>query len=137
MIFLTEADFLTVITQDHLDEVVDGDSTLLDGAELTAIGEMTGYINIRYDPVASIDANDRIPIVVAMLVDMALYHAHARIMPDNIPTLREKRYTNAITWCEKVASGFIAPDLPIKTVTPSESTPLRYGSSGEKQDMYF
>lgn len=135
MIYLTMADLYTVITAEILEDVTGGDDTILDSAELSSIGEMTGYLNIRYDATACFNVNEKIPIIVQMLVDILLYHAHARIMPDNIPTLREKRYNNAIQWCEKVADGFIAPELPIKEDQPT--TPLRYGNSATKTNPYF
>ena len=135
MIYLTTADLLTKITAEILEDVTGGDETVLDAAELSSIGEMTGYLDIRYDASLCFDANNKIPIVVQMLVDILLYHAHTRVMPDNIPSLREKRYNNAIQWCEKVADGFIAPLLPIKENQPS--TPLRYGNSAPKNNQYF
>ena len=135
MIYLTLQDLYTVITPEILDDVTEGDNTILDSAELSSMGEMTGYLSIRYDATKCFDAMAKVPIVVQMLADITLYHAHARIMPDNIPTLREKRYNNAITWCEKVADGFIAPALPIKDAEPT--TPLRYGNSGTKSNQYY
>jgi len=136
MIFLEESDFDAVIDPNRLLEVTDNDNTILDSFELAAMGEMTGYLNVRYDPVKCfLDTPGRIPIIVQMMVDIVLYHVHSRIMPDNVPTLRENRYRNAIVWCEKVADGFINPDLPIKEVDPT--TPLRYGNSADKQNQYF
>lgn len=139
MIFLQIEDFYTVITEDHLNEVVDNDIIFLDAAELTAMGEMTGYLDVRFDSTKCFetdDEGDRIAIIVATCVDITLYHAHARIMPDNIPTLREKRYDNAIEWLNKVASGYINPKLPVKEDEPT-STPLRYGNSSEKFNSYY
>lgn len=136
MIFLINTDFDAVIDADRLQEVTEGNDSILDTLELMAIGEMTGYLNVRYDPTKCFLTDpSRIPIIVQMMVDIVLYHAHARIMPDNIPTLRSDRYKNAIIWCEKVADGFIAPELPVKEEAPT--TPLRYGSSADKQNQYF
>jgi phage gp36-like protein len=136
MIFLEETDFDTVIDSDRLLEVTEGNDTILDTLELMAMGEMTGYLNVRFDPTKCFDtAPARIPIIVQTMVDIVLYHAHARIMPDNIPTLRVDRYKNAITWCEKVADGFINPVLPIKEDDPT--SPLRFGNSADKQNQYY
>lgn len=136
MIFLEETDFNTVIDPDRLLEVTENDGTMLDALELMAMGEMTGYLNVRFDPTKCFEVTpERIPIIVQMMVDIVLYHAHSRIMPDNIPTLRVDRYKNAIVWCEKVADGFINPVLPIKTDTPT--SPLRFGNSADKQNQYY
>jgi phage gp36-like protein len=135
MIYLTTADILTVIHQDELNELTTGTGVDLDLIEANAMGEMSGYLNIRYDIVKCFDADNKIPIVTKTLVDIVLYDAHAAITPDNIPTLRETRYKNAIGWLEKTADGFIAPMLPIKDTEPS--SPLRYGNSLPKEDKYY
>jgi Protein of unknown function (DUF1320) len=143
MTILTIDDLLLVITQEILDDVIEDDETILDGSELVAIGEVNGYLNIRYDITKCYDRNlidgdpkySGISTVLQMLTDILLYHAHARVMPDNIPTLREKRYNNAINWLEKVSSGYIAPELPIKDVDPTN--PLRYGNSSTTENKYY
>ena len=147
MIYLTPEDLNTVISEAHLEQVIEGDQSILDSAELSAIGEITAYLNIRYDAALCFDrllitpdppthnGYNGISTVIQMLVDITLFHALARIMPDNIPTLREKRYRNAIDWCDKVSDGFIAPVLPIKANEPT--TPLRYGNSSTKSNQYF
>ena len=140
MDILTQADLDAVITEETLLEVTEGNDEIMDTAELTALGEMTGYLSIRYDATKCFDIslladNNGIKTVIQKLADIALYHAHSRIMPDNIPTLRKDRYENAINWLEKVASGYIAPALPIKEADPT--TPLRYGNSSTSQNPYF
>jgi hypothetical protein len=135
MIYLTTADILTVIHQEELDELTVGTGVDLDLIEANAMGEMSGYLNIRYDIDKCFDALNKIPIITKILVDLVLYDAHAAIMPDNIPTLRETRQKNALGWLEKTADGFIAPMLPIKDTEPS--TPLRYGNSTTKEDRYY
>lgn len=138
MDILTLEDIKSLISQDNLDEIIEDDETILDIAELDAVGEMIGYLSIRYDATKCFDreqTNKSINTVIQRLVDMVLYHIHSRIMPDNIPTLRQKRYDLAITWLEKVASGFIAPDLPIKEVEPLG--PLRSGNSSTTENKYY
>lgn len=133
------ADLLALIEQDILDSVTGGDDTLIDTAELSALGEVTGYLNIRYDAAKAVDRTETdyngIPTVLEKLADITLYHLHSRVMPDNIPTLRQTRYDNAINWLEKVAAGYIAPLLPIKEADPT--TPLRYGNSSTPQNPYY
>jgi phage gp36-like protein len=135
MIYLTTADILTVIHQEELDELTIDTGVDLDLIEANAMGEMGGYLNIRYDLDKCFDANPKIPIITKTLVDIVLYDAHAAVMPDNIPTLRETRYKNAIGWLEKTADGFIAPMLPAKDTDPT--TPLRYGNSATKENRYY
>lgn len=140
MDILTTADFQQAILDEHLDEVIDGDTTLLDTAELIAVGEVTGYLDVRYDATECFDRSNAtqfngIHTVIQKLVDITLYHLHSRVMPNNVPELRETRYNNAINWLEKVASGYIAPKLPVKPVDPK--TPLRYGNSSTSENKYY
>lgn len=137
MIYLQENDFLSVISQKHLDNIMDLDdeNVVLDTCELTAKDEMFGYLNVRNDGTACF-ATPRIPIIVQMMVDITLYHAHSRVTPDSIPQLRVKRYNDAIQWLDKVAAGFIAPDLPVRAAD-EEPTPLRFGSTNEKTNHQF
>lgn len=135
MQYLAIEDLIAIITQTTLDELTEQDAQVMDTAELMAMGEMEGYLSVRYDADACFDPLNKIPIITMNLADIALYHAHARIMPDNVPSLREERYKMAINWLEKIADGFINPALPIKDTEPT--TPLRYGNSADKQDQYF
>lgn len=147
MTILIMGDILALIEQDILDDIINGDNTLLDTAELSALGEITGYLNIRYDAARCVDralitpnppthdGYNGISTVLEKLSDITLYKLHSRVMPDNIPTLRQTRYDNAINWLEKVAAGYIAPMLPTKDESPS--TPLRYGNSSKPENKYY
>lgn len=149
MIVLQMSDLLALIETDVLDDITGSDSTIIDTAELSAIGEVTGYLSIRYDATKALDkgyitasvlapthdAFNGVSTVIEKLADITLYNLHTRVMPDNVPTLRQKRYDNAISWLEKVAQGFIAPSLPVKEVDPT--TPLRYGNSQPTQNPYY
>jgi phage gp36-like protein len=143
MIYLEIKDFLRVIQTEELKDVVgkyenptDEGAVILDELEQAAIEEMTGYLSVRYDASTCFDTSDgRLPIIVQKCVDIVLYHAYSRVAPENIPNLRTARYDNAINWLEKTASGFIAPNLPVKPEMPT--TPLRYGRSQPKTDNFF
>lgn len=143
MIYLTLEDFYAVIQAEELVDVVgpvddptDEGTITLEQLELYALGEMEGYLDVRYDAAKILDPAEPRPATVVMhLVDMVLHSAYSKVHPNNIPELREKRYSNAINYLEKLASGFINPSLPIKPDQPT--TPLRYGSSVPKTDQYF
>lgn len=128
-------DILNFIDQNTLNIITNNDYTLIDRAELQAIEEMAGYINVRYDAQKIFSNNSSItPAVKMFLIDIILYHLHSRVSPDHIPDLRVERYKSAINWLEKVADGFINPNLPVKDI--DNKTPLRFGS-GDKQSHYY
>lgn len=136
MEFIEKADVLRFIDSDTLDVITESDDTELDTAEASAIQEMSGYLNVRYNVDLIFDPDEtRNELIVTHLISIMLHDLHAKASPDNIPELREKRYNNAINWLEKIADGFISPLLPVKS--EDEKLPIRYGSSAEKQDHYY
>ncbi|NCA22652.1 MAG: DUF1320 domain-containing protein [Crocinitomicaceae bacterium] len=150
MTILTLEDLLALIQEDVLDDISENNQANIDKAETSAIGEITGYLSIRYDarrcfnreliePDTAVppahDGYSGIATVIEKLADITLYNLHTRVMPDNVPKLRQQRYDNAIQWFEKVSDGFIAPELPIKLTTPT--TPLRSGNSQASSNTYF
>jgi hypothetical protein len=86
--------------------------------------------------------DNRNPALVMYMVDMILYHLHARINPRNIPELRMIRYDGnspqqnggAIGWLKSVAKGFLMPDLPL--LAPDQGNSIVWGS-GTKQAHYY
>lgn len=54
----------------------------------------------------------RSALVIMFLLDMVIYHIHARIAPQNVPVIRENRYNAAIKYLRDVQKGDITPDLP-------------------------
>lgn len=135
MIYLQLADLTRYIEQNKLNQIISNDATLLDGFERRGIDEMVGYLSIRYDAVKCFDPDERIPLLVDILCDIVIYHAHARIMPDMIPALRVTRYKEQVNYLEKIADGFTAPTLPVREDEPIG--PLRWGNSFDKQQMDF
>lgn len=64
--------------------------------------------------------------LVNYVIDIMLYHLHARISPRNIPELRLERYDNAINWLKQCAKGDdINAGLPRKT--PQQGMRIRWG----------
>ncbi len=135
MQYITTQELNTYIDTNTLNAITGGDNNLLNTVEQHAVDEMFGYLDVRYDARKIFSNASNTPKIIKMyLIDILLYHLHSRISPDHIPDLRKMRYDAAINWLEKIADGFINPDLPIKDKI--NKTPLRYGS-GDKQTHYF
>lgn len=111
--FLTIHDYPRLIKDQNLQQVIQGNEALLEQAGLDAQAEMESYLNQRFDVAVEFakTGDDRNPLLVMYLMDMALYHLHTRITPRNIPEVRGIRYENAINWLNKVASGKLTPQL--------------------------
>jgi hypothetical protein len=69
--------------------------------------------------------DNRCKQLVMYLVDIALYHMHAAVAPQNIPDLRVKRYDDAIRWLNKAAKGDVTANLPV--LQPRQGSRNRYG----------
>ena len=136
MTFLNKQDFLSLIDQNTLNLLTENNNQLLSEAEARAIEEMTGYLNTRYDTSQIFNKNKtKNSLIVMYLCDIVLCHLHARISPDNIPELRQKRYENAKEWLQNAADGFISPLLPHQK--NKDNIPIRYGNSLKKQKHYY
>ena len=135
MDYIKKSDILKVINQEHLDYIIEKDTTKLDLAEATAIEELTAYIDIRYNAGTTFLIQNKKSLLAMYVVDIMLYHLHTRISTDNVPEIRIKRYEAAMEWADKVADGYINAGLPTKP-TEENSTTIRFGGN-KKQTHYY
>lgn len=140
MPFLIFEDYKTLIKDDVLQAVMDNDKSIILEVEQMAQAEMESYLNQRYD-VANIfnkTGNSRQPLILMYMIDIVLYHVHARINPKFIPDIRKDRYDIAISWLNKVARGDINPDLPKieNSESPLAGLGQRWGSNSKFNHQY-
>lgn len=72
--------------------------------------------------------------MVLYLIDITLYHVHARIAPRNIPDLRVKRYDDALGWLKMCARGEVTPALPL--LQPHQGNRIRFGGGIRNINTY-
>lgn len=139
MIFLKYDDFSVTIDDNLLNQIIKNQPALLDSMELMAIAEMQSYLAARFDTtnIFNKQGNERSSIIVLYLIDMILYHLHARVSPRNISQLRIDRYNQAIEWLKMASTGIIQPDLPLKIDTHGEADDrLKWGSNTKLNQRY-
>lgn len=139
MSFLEPSDYKSLIKDPVLNSVIQNDNNLLNEAEEVAIKEMESYLGQLYDTdtIFAKTGTERHPLIKMYMMDIALYHLHARVVPRNIPELRIDRYTQAQMWLFKVSMGELNPKLPKLTNTSGESnSDFRFGSN-DKYDHQF
>lgn len=143
MSFLTEQDYKPQIRNWILNVVTQNDPMARQQAELAAQVEMESYLRSRYkvEEIFNKQGTERNYLLVMYLVDMAIYHLHSNISPENIPELRYVRYKAAIEWLNKVATDKISPDLPETTGGTDkdgnpDSTGFEYGSNEKYSERY-
>lgn len=144
MAFLNINDYSVQIRQWVTGIITDENEDIRIKSELMAQGEMESYLRTRYDTAKIFDPDlydddqsldGRNHTVVMYLVDMAVYHLHANISPENVPEIREIRYKAAIRWLEKTARGEISPNLPEKTDEDGEPELYTFFNGGSNDPV--
>ena len=112
---ISEQDYRTVIGESALAIVSQASAEVRQSAELMAQEEMSGYLRPRYDVAAVFrrEGDERNPLVVMYLCDIALYNMAASLPQKMGMEVRQMRYERAISWLEEVSKGNIVPDLPV------------------------
>jgi hypothetical protein len=83
------------------------------------------------------NADNRYPMFVELAMDMALYNAHARINPRNIPDLRIERNREALDQLDRWASGTDTAEV-LNVLSPEgQGVSITWGASSEKQTNNF
>lgn len=124
MAFLKPEDYQVQVRQWVTNILTDGGETILQRAEMSAQQEMESYLSNNYDVAAifNIDQEEasRNSLIVMYMVDIAVYHLHANITPNDVPQIRQVRYDNAMAWLKKVADGKLSPNLPVPVIPEGE-----------------
>lgn len=107
----------------------------LDFAISAAIEEARGYLT-AYDTAAIFAAtgNDRNPILLLYIKDIAVWHYIQLSNPGVEMDLRLERYKRAIEWLENVQKGKSNPTLPYPAVTPPSEPDnyIKWGSNTKR-----
>lgn len=111
MAFLTTADILTSIYQEHLDAITRDDDTYIAFAIDAAEMEMIGYLAPKYDvdAIFAKTGSDRNKLIVMLCRDMAVFHLLNLSNPGVDYASKKDRYDRAVRWCEQVQKGKIDP----------------------------
>lgn len=137
--FLSEQDYWVVIGQKAFEVLSRENEYNLEGAESTAIEEIKGYLQPKYDCSAIFSAAEeaRNRKIVQITADIALYHLVSSVPGKMGYEIRKERYDAAIKWLEGVQSGKITPDLPLATDDEGNTTtPLRWGSAKRLDNIW-
>ena len=116
--FIQSKDYDASIHAEILDRITRSDDAVVKICEDRAIAEMRGYLGGRYDcdAIFSARGDDRLPLVVMMAIDIAVYHLFSIHNPKAMSDIRRDRYERAVQWMEGVAAQRIsidgAPRLP-------------------------
>lgn len=110
MPYLTNGEIQTHLYGEVIDEVSRGDESNLQAAIEAAMSEAEGYLS-AYDTVAVFSGENRNPILLLFVKDIAVWHYIQLANPSVDLELRRIRYDNAVTWLTKVQKGQTVPNL--------------------------
>lgn len=112
--YLIPTDYHAQIRPEQLEKITESNNTLLLDAQNKAMSQARSRLAGRYDIPAEYarTGTTRNAELVMCLVDMTLYHLHARIAPGQVPALRSERYNDALEWLKNVGAGDWVADLP-------------------------
>jgi len=129
--FIQPNELKTVAYEYQLQQIVDNDNTIIATAIDAAIQEAESYLAVGYDceKIFSAVGKKRNTLIVELIKDIALYKIVRLSNVDMLYENIEKRYDRTIKYLERVASGKLAPKLPLKTNTAgTPQTRFRFGS---------
>lgn len=136
--FLAKADYDVLIEEGILDQVIEADDQL-EVAETYAQAQITTYLGARFNTneIFAQTGDDRNAMVKMVMIDIALYHLHARIAPGDVSEVRVERYKDALEWCRDARDGILETGLPVRL--DDNSNPinrLRFGSNDKMNHHY-
>lgn len=136
MAYLTNEDYYFKIQQSNLNQITNNTSSVVDQASLLSEATLRSYLIQTYDidTEFGLTASARATELVNYGVDIALYHIHTRIAPNNIPELRVNNYNTAITWLKMVATGQL--NVAIAKIDPSQGERIRFGGVKKQPNQY-
>lgn len=129
--YLAKSDFLTIIREADLNEILDDTDATLDQVEEESISMIKNYIGQRYDIDTELakSGSARNQFFLSQLKKAALYNLYRRTGNNIVPEVINQDYADVMDWLEKVAKAKINLDLDI--LNDSDGDPIsifRYGS---------
>ncbi len=115
--FIQAQELKSVIYNHQLQQIVDGDDTIVEMGISAAEQETKSYLSVTYDcdRIFSATGTDRNALIIELVKDIALYKIIRLANVDIIYEHAKERYDRAIEYLDRVASGKLAPNLPLKT----------------------
>lgn len=131
--FINKSDYTHKQRDAHLNQIIDDNDALLDGAELTAISEVKMYLFEHYDvdTIFASEAEQRHPMVLKWCLNIALYELYERIPDEAVPERIIKNYDDTVKQLREIAANKISIDLPRKTEGEDNESITRFQGGSE------
>jgi phage gp36-like protein len=120
----------------ELEEITHGDSSIVTTCLSVAESEARSYLHDAFD-VATVFAatgEDRFPMLVQVVADIAVYYVVARCQAGSYLEDRMARYDRAIRWLKMVARSELYTELPRRSSTVEKK--VLFGSNRKRRNYY-
>lgn len=141
--FITPDDYLVGTRKQEINDLIDGDQSILEKAEKKAVGYIYNHLQL-YDreTIFSQTGDDRNETVLEWCLSYVLYYIYRRADDDTVPASVIKDYDDASEKLEKVSAGRYPLDLPRLEKTdldgnPTTSTKTRFGKMDANERSVF
>lgn len=138
--FVQLSDYDATIHREILDALTRTDMAVVEICEDRAIAEMRCYLSKRYDCDAIFSATDedRLQLVLMMVIDIAVYHIFCIHNPQKLSQLRKDRYERAVEWMKAVANEEISIEgAPLLDDDARASkAPFRFKSNPKRENHF-
>lgn len=129
--WITSADYLQKITNDRLQQIIEGNTDRLDEAETTAVAVVKDALFQWYDTDAifATTGSDRPAQVVRWCVNLALFYLYERVPDKLVPERVVQNYEQTLATLQDIEDGKKSVDLQKKTDDDGENVnKFRWGS---------
>lgn len=134
MAFINKADVSRYLDVSTIDQLTDGNDTLVDEAILDAQDRVEEIIQARYDMNAEFakTGTARHRSLLKHTINITIYFLFQRLYTNVIPEGRIEAWEQAEIWLRDVFAGRVMVDMDKLDETNEQGWPLRWGSNTKK-----
>jgi len=141
MIYLTEGDFVAKISDNILEQILDGNNTILDEAEQSATAIIQDAFAQKYDLDAEFakTGTDRHKNLLRWMLNLTLYFLYERVHDNQVPDRVVKNYDDTVSEIKSIEQGKRNTSLLklIREDNARKETNFRWGSNTKKEHNPF
>jgi hypothetical protein len=109
-------DYSATIPLQKLRDLVLQDESARVQVEQQVQSQFREKLGVRFDVEQTLERRGpkRDPSLVRHMIAAVLYHLYSRVVNRNVPPIVERRYKEAMAWCDDAVQGKISVELPLK-----------------------
>ncbi len=133
MTFVIKDDFKSNMRSYRLDQILDGDDTVMETAITEAESVVINHLFQAYDTTSifSQSGSSRNQTVVLWVKYIALYLVYERVPDEKVPERVVKNYDDTMALLGKVAEGKVSLNLPSKLIPGTGEKKTKFRGVGE------